>query len=153
MHFILIADLQISSTASLDFACLRYLHIFSVTYFIYDNVDENLNHFSIHFAENVFSSLVGLQFMWHMIPETEGSSHHLAHLPLKDSPLSDCGGLCGDLNIQIKLEDSVCMPLMLRIPPLIQIWSRQTKISYFVIFLFLVYNAGCIFRSVCCKRN
>ncbi|XP_016903284.2 nuclear pore complex protein GP210 isoform X1 [Cucumis melo] len=56
--------------------------------------------------ENVFSSLVGLQFMWHLIPETEGSSHHLAHLPLKDSPLSDCGGLCGDLNIQIKLEDS-----------------------------------------------
>ncbi|XP_022152143.1 nuclear pore complex protein GP210 isoform X1 [Momordica charantia] len=56
--------------------------------------------------ENVFSSLVGLQFLWHLIPETHGSPHHLAHLPLKDSPLSDCGGLCGDLNIQIKLEDS-----------------------------------------------
>lgn len=100
-------------------------------------MDGILNGFSIHFAENVFSSLVGLQFMWHLIPETEGSSHHLAHLPLKDSPLSDCGGLCGDLNIQIKLEDSVCMLPMLRISPLIQIWSKQTKISYFVIFLAL----------------
>lgn len=56
--------------------------------------------------ENVFSSLVGLQFMWHLMPETDGLPHHLVHVPLKDSPLSDCGGLCGDLNIQIKLEDS-----------------------------------------------
>ncbi|KAE8021482.1 hypothetical protein FH972_007367 [Carpinus fangiana] len=56
--------------------------------------------------ENDFSSLVGLQFMWHLMPETDGLPHHLAHVPLKDSPLSDCGGLCGDLDIQIKLEDS-----------------------------------------------
>ncbi|XP_015576193.2 nuclear pore complex protein GP210 isoform X1 [Ricinus communis] len=57
-------------------------------------------------ADNVFSSLVGLQFMWHLLPETGELPHHLAHVPLKESPLSDCGGLCGELNIQIKLEDS-----------------------------------------------
>ncbi|KAI6671315.1 hypothetical protein NL676_006200 [Syzygium grande] len=56
--------------------------------------------------ENVFSSLVGLQFMWLLTPETNGSPHHLIHVPLKDSPLSDCGGMCGDLDIQIKLEDN-----------------------------------------------
>ncbi|WCJ21095.1 Nuclear pore complex protein GP210 [Euphorbia peplus] len=56
--------------------------------------------------ENVFSSLVGLQFMWELLPETGRLPHHLIHVPLKDSPLSDCGGLCGDLNIQIKLEDT-----------------------------------------------
>ncbi|XP_042500148.1 nuclear pore complex protein GP210 [Macadamia integrifolia] len=56
--------------------------------------------------ENVFSSLVGLQFMWHLMPQTDGDQHHLAHVPLKDSPLSDYGGFCGDLIIQIKLEDS-----------------------------------------------
>ncbi|KAL7256965.1 hypothetical protein ACSBR1_010830 [Camellia fascicularis] len=55
--------------------------------------------------ENVFSSLVGLQFMWHLMPEANGLPHHLVHVPLKDSPLSDCGGLCGDLDIQTKLED------------------------------------------------
>ncbi|TQD89755.1 hypothetical protein C1H46_024647 [Malus baccata] len=48
--------------------------------------------------ENVFSSLVGLQFMWQL--ETNELPHQLAHAPLKDSPLSDCGGLCGDLDIQ-----------------------------------------------------
>lgn len=56
--------------------------------------------------ENVFSSLVGLQFMWQLMPETNVLLHHLVHVPLKDSPLSDCGGLCGDLDVQIKLEDS-----------------------------------------------
>lgn len=56
--------------------------------------------------DNVFSSLVGLQFMWELKPESNGLPHHLAHVPLKDSPLSDCGGLCGDLDIQISLEDS-----------------------------------------------
>ncbi|XP_038715182.1 nuclear pore complex protein GP210 isoform X2 [Tripterygium wilfordii] len=56
--------------------------------------------------ENVFSSLVGLQFTWQLIPETGGLPHHLVHVPLKESPLSDCGGLCGDLDIQIELEDS-----------------------------------------------
>ncbi|KDP46416.1 hypothetical protein JCGZ_10256 [Jatropha curcas] len=44
--------------------------------------------------------------MWQLIPETGELPHHLVHVPLKESPLSDCGGLCGDLNIQIKLEDS-----------------------------------------------
>ncbi|XP_054801518.1 nuclear pore complex protein GP210 [Prosopis cineraria] len=56
--------------------------------------------------ENVFSSLVGLQFMWRLIPEANKLPHHLVNVPLKDSPLSDCGGLCGDLDIQIKLEDN-----------------------------------------------
>ncbi|CAK7328121.1 unnamed protein product [Dovyalis caffra] len=56
--------------------------------------------------DNVFSSLVGLQFMWQLMPEMDGLPHHLVHVPLRDSPLSDCGGLCGDLNIQIELEDS-----------------------------------------------
>ncbi|KAF7801531.1 nuclear pore complex protein GP210 isoform X1 [Senna tora] len=56
--------------------------------------------------ENVFSSLVGLQFMWHLIPEANKLHHQLANVPLKDSPLSDCGGFCGDLDIQIKLEDN-----------------------------------------------
>ncbi|KAJ8750145.1 hypothetical protein K2173_014060 [Erythroxylum novogranatense] len=56
--------------------------------------------------DNVFSSLVGLQFMWRLIPELIGSPHHLAHVPIKESPLSDFGGLSGDLNIQIELEDS-----------------------------------------------
>ncbi|KAE8694382.1 GP210 protein [Hibiscus syriacus] len=55
--------------------------------------------------DNVFSSLVGLQFMWKLMPKTSGLSHHLAHVPLKDSPLSDCSGLCGDLDIQIQLEE------------------------------------------------
>ncbi|XP_007031576.2 PREDICTED: nuclear pore complex protein GP210 [Theobroma cacao] len=55
--------------------------------------------------DNVFSSLVGLQFMWQLMPKTNGPQHHLAHVPLKDSPLSDCGGLCGDLDIQIQLEE------------------------------------------------
>ncbi|KAI8533615.1 hypothetical protein RHMOL_Rhmol10G0023300 [Rhododendron molle] len=56
--------------------------------------------------DNVFSSLVGVQFMWQLKPEANGLPHHLVHVPLKDSPLSDCGGLCGDLDIQIRLEDS-----------------------------------------------
>lgn len=58
-------------------------------------------------ADNVFSSLVGLQFMWYLMPENNRLPHHLVHVPLKDSPLSDCGGFCGDLDIQIKLEDGV----------------------------------------------
>ncbi|XP_020868269.1 nuclear pore complex protein GP210 [Arabidopsis lyrata subsp. lyrata] len=56
--------------------------------------------------ENEFSSLVGLQFMWKLMPESGGSTHHLAHVPLKESPLTDCGGLCGYLDIQKKLADS-----------------------------------------------
>ncbi|CAI0454950.1 unnamed protein product [Linum tenue] len=54
--------------------------------------------------DNVFSSLVGLQFMWQLVPEGPGP-HHLVHVPLKHSPLSDCGGLCAALNFRIKLED------------------------------------------------
>ncbi|CAN1272932.1 Nuclear pore complex protein GP210 [Linum perenne] len=54
--------------------------------------------------DNVFSSLVGIQFMWKLVPEHLGS-HHLVHVPLKHSPLSDCGGLCAALNFRIKLED------------------------------------------------
>ncbi|CAA0831085.1 Nuclear pore complex protein GP210 [Striga hermonthica] len=56
--------------------------------------------------ENVFSSLVGLQFIGQLMPESHGVSDNLMHLPLKDSPLRDCGGLCGDLDIQVKLEES-----------------------------------------------
>ncbi|XP_048503398.1 nuclear pore complex protein GP210 isoform X3 [Beta vulgaris subsp. vulgaris] len=56
--------------------------------------------------DNVFSSLVGLRFMWQLRPQSDKSSHHLVHVPLSDSPLSDCSGFCGDLNIQIKLEDT-----------------------------------------------
>lgn len=61
-------------------------------------------------ADNVFTSLVGLQFMWQLMPETD-RTHHLVHVPLKDSPLSDCGGLCGDLEVQKILENSVCIYL------------------------------------------
>ncbi|XP_026442426.1 nuclear pore complex protein GP210-like isoform X1 [Papaver somniferum] len=56
--------------------------------------------------ENVFSSLVGLQFSWGLRPEANETVHHLVHVPLKESPLSDCGGFCGDLDTQITLEDS-----------------------------------------------
>ncbi|CAL5376092.1 unnamed protein product [Camellia sinensis] len=45
--------------------------------------------------ETAFSPLVGLQFMCHLMPEANGLPHHLVHIPLQDSPLSDCGGLCG----------------------------------------------------------
>eukprot|EP00268_Persea_americana_P027648 TRINITY_DN2697_c0_g3_i2.p1 TRINITY_DN2697_c0_g3~~TRINITY_DN2697_c0_g3_i2.p1 ORF type:complete len:1086 (+),score=189.17 TRINITY_DN2697_c0_g3_i2:239-3496(+) len=58
---------------------------------------------------NLFSSLVGLQFVWQLAPkslETDGVLHHLVHIPLKDTPLSDCGSLCGDITTQIKLENS-----------------------------------------------
>ncbi|GAB2264624.1 hypothetical protein Droror1_Dr00028013 [Drosera rotundifolia] len=53
--------------------------------------------------DNVFSSLVGLQFMWRLIPKTEGSLHYLAHVPLKESPLGDLS--CDGLKIQMMLED------------------------------------------------
>ncbi|XP_051140615.1 nuclear pore complex protein GP210 [Andrographis paniculata] len=56
--------------------------------------------------ENVFSSLVGLQFMWQLIPGIHGTPHNLVYVPLKDSPLSDCSEFCGDLDIQVKLEES-----------------------------------------------
>ncbi|XP_077228958.1 embryo defective 3012 isoform X2 [Tasmannia lanceolata] len=59
--------------------------------------------------ENIFSSLVGLQFMWQLTPkpiEAVRTIHHLVHVPLRDTPLSDCGGFSGDLSTQIKLENS-----------------------------------------------
>lgn len=60
-------------------------------------------------AENVFSSLVGLKFRWQLEPKSSESPtvHHLVHVPLKETPLSDCGGFCGDLDTQIELENRV----------------------------------------------
>nr|CAB3452832.1 unnamed protein product [Digitaria exilis] len=56
--------------------------------------------------ENVFSSLVGLQFLWQLTPRLlDNSRHHLVHIPLKETHLSDCGGFCGDMNIRFELED------------------------------------------------
>lgn len=56
--------------------------------------------------ENVFSTLVGLQFLWHLTPMlVDNSSHHLIRIPLKETHLSDCGGFCGDMNIRFELED------------------------------------------------
>ncbi|KAJ1693956.1 hypothetical protein LUZ63_010654 [Rhynchospora breviuscula] len=57
--------------------------------------------------DNVFSSLVGLQFLWRLLPKSgKGEEkNHLIHVPLKETPLSDCGGFCGDLETQIKIED------------------------------------------------
>lgn len=43
--------------------------------------------------------------------ETDHFIHHLVHVPLKETPLTDCGGFCGDLDTQIKVEDSVCVIL------------------------------------------
>lgn len=50
--------------------------------------------------------------MWQLLSETNVPLRHLVHVPLKDSPLSDCGGLCGDLDVQIKLEDNVSILLL-----------------------------------------
>ncbi|KAG0476584.1 hypothetical protein HPP92_013425, partial [Vanilla planifolia] len=58
--------------------------------------------------ENLFSSLVGLPVSWELIPKSLESNniHHLIHVPLKETPLSDCvSGFCGDLDIQVKLEE------------------------------------------------
>lgn len=57
--------------------------------------------------ENVFSSLVGLKFLWQLDPKSSEDTdvHCLVHVPLKETPLSDCGGFCGDLDFQIDLED------------------------------------------------
>lgn len=45
------------------------------------------------------------------MPEAHGLPYRLVNVPIKDSPLSDCGGLCGDLDVQIKLEDDVSLLL------------------------------------------
>ncbi|XP_037443214.1 nuclear pore complex protein GP210-like [Triticum dicoccoides] len=56
--------------------------------------------------ENVFSTLVGLQFMWQLTPTTlDNSNHHLAHIPLKETHLSDCSGFCVEMNVRFELED------------------------------------------------
>ncbi|KAG8050281.1 hypothetical protein GUJ93_ZPchr0009g538 [Zizania palustris] len=56
--------------------------------------------------ENVFSSLVGLQFIWQLTPRLlDSNSHHLVHIPLKETHLSDCSGFCGDMNTRVELED------------------------------------------------
>ena len=63
-----------------------------------------------YLADNVFSSLAGLRFVWKLMPQSADSdplSHHLVHVPLKETPLTDCGGFCGDLDTQIRVEDSV----------------------------------------------
>lgn len=60
--------------------------------------------------DNVFSSLVGLRFSWQLIPKSleADSMHRLIHVPLKETPLSDCiGGFCGDLDVQFELEEGL----------------------------------------------
>lgn len=42
-------------------------------------------------------------------PSDVDNISHLVHVPLKETPLSDCGGFCGDLDLQIELEDRVPM--------------------------------------------
>jgi len=61
---------------------------------------------------------VGLQFLWQLSPRLlDNSSHHLVHIPLKETHLSDCGGFCGDVNVRFELEDKVhfiiCFPISL----------------------------------------
>jgi hypothetical protein len=47
--------------------------------------------------------------MWQLIPASlDNSNHHLAHIPLKDTHLSDCSGFCVDMNARFELEDRVC---------------------------------------------
>ncbi|CAI9088048.1 OLC1v1022278C1 [Oldenlandia corymbosa var. corymbosa] len=91
--------------------CKVYIDVFSRIQIFHSSVKLDLDGLAslrvraFDSEENVFSSLVGLQFMWQLMTETEGLPHHLVHVPLKDSPQSDCGGLCGDLDIQVKLEE------------------------------------------------
>ncbi|XP_031481437.1 nuclear pore complex protein GP210 isoform X2 [Nymphaea colorata] len=47
--------------------------------------------------------------MWQVTPISVGDDHlspHLVHVPLKNTPLSECGGFCGDKDPRIKLEDN-----------------------------------------------
>ena len=106
-------------------------------------------------ADNVFSSLAGLQFMWQLMPETDGLPHHLVHVPLRDSPLSDCGGLCGDLNIQIELEDSVCLLFAAyhsKMKYMIEYYNAWSHLCYSVLCS-MIHCAGCILGFVCCERS
>ncbi|KAL3526095.1 hypothetical protein ACH5RR_014467 [Cinchona calisaya] len=92
--------------------CKVYIDIFSRIQIFHNSIKLDLDGLAtlrvraFDKEENVFSSLVGLQFMWQLMPKTDKLPNHLVHVPLKDSPQSDCGGLCGDLEIQVKLEDS-----------------------------------------------
>lgn len=92
--------------------CKVYIDIFSRIQIFHNSIKLDLDGLAtlrvraFDSEENVFSSLVGLRFMWQLMPEGDESPHHLVHVPLRDSPLSDCGGFCGDLNIQIRLEDT-----------------------------------------------
>ncbi|XP_057530542.1 nuclear pore complex protein GP210 isoform X2 [Amaranthus tricolor] len=92
--------------------CKVYIDMFSKIQIFHSSVKLDLDGLAtlrvraFDSKDNIFSSLVGLRFMWKLMPENDNSSHHLVHVPLADSPLSDCSGFCGDLNIQIKLEDS-----------------------------------------------
>ncbi|CAL5410420.1 unnamed protein product [Camellia sinensis] len=86
--------------------CKVYIDNFSRIQIFHNSIKLDLDGLATLHVQNVFSSLVGLQFMWHLMLEANGLLHHLVHVPLKDSPLSDCGGLCGDLDTQTKLEDS-----------------------------------------------
>lgn len=91
--------------------CKVYIDIFSRIQIFHNSIKLDLDGLAtlrvraFDSEENVFSSLVGLQFMWQLMPETDDLPHHIVHVPLKESPQSDCGGLCGDLDIQVKLED------------------------------------------------
>ncbi|KAL2939116.1 hypothetical protein RDABS01_022565 [Bienertia sinuspersici] len=92
--------------------CKVYIDMFSKIQIFHSSVKLDLDGLAtlrvraFDSEDNVFSSLVGLRFMWRLLSESDESSHHLVHVPLGDSPLSDCSGFCGDLNIQIKLENS-----------------------------------------------
>ncbi|XP_020674545.1 nuclear pore complex protein GP210-like isoform X1 [Dendrobium catenatum] len=74
------------------------------------NLDDlaTLNITAFDDEENVFSSLVGLQFSWQLLPKSleAESMHRLIHVPLKETPLGDCvSGFCEDLDVQLQLED------------------------------------------------
>ncbi|CAM6103477.1 unnamed protein product [Calypogeia fissa] len=54
--------------------------------------------------ENVFSSLVGLQFVWQLSPVNtfdDFEAHRLMHVPLKDTALGD-----GEIDFQIEMEQA-----------------------------------------------
>ncbi|KAK6912567.1 hypothetical protein RJ641_022168 [Dillenia turbinata] len=83
----------------------------------------------------MFSSLIGLQFMWHLIPKTDGLPANLALVPLKTSH-SDCGELCCYLNVQIKLEEAgvICDLLVVKGTgighEIVSVHLREPKFEY-----------------------
>jgi hypothetical protein len=59
-------------------------------------------------ADNVFSSLIGLQFAWTFTPlGADATVHKLRHVPLKETALSGCGCDCGDVWVRIEIEEGV----------------------------------------------